>query len=261
MDTKANYNPPLFKEGPSSGEPLQEGSSLPEEFYRPGMSFYFLAKRTFDLIVSFLVILCVLSWLLPLLALLIILDSGMPVFFLQKRVGRGGRLFTCYKLRTMVPNKEADERAALEYDSRITRLGRLLRRTSLDELPQFFNVLAGSMSIVGPRPHMITDCRFFASVIAGYAFRNHVRPGITGLAQVKGFHGPVSEIGNIFGRYQWDAFYIRHAGFLLDLRIIRRTLADFFLIARHFIFIRKYAYKNAESSLGARVHGDKDLYQ
>jgi putative colanic acid biosynthesis UDP-glucose lipid carrier transferase len=255
MDIKANYNPPLLKEG------LYSGESVPEESYRWSRSFYFLAKRAFDVFVSFVVILCVLSWLLPVLALLILLDSGMPIFFLQKRIGRGGQVFTCYKLRTMVLNKEADEQAALEYDGRITRAGRLLRKSNLDELPQFLNVLSGSMSIVGPRPHMIMDCRFFASVVPGYDFRNHVRPGITGLAQVKGFHGPVKEIGNIFGRYQWDAFYIRHAGFLMDLRIIRMTIADFFLIVRHFIFIRKYAYKSAKPSLGSRIHGDKDLYQ
>ncbi|MDR3711715.1 MAG: sugar transferase [Puia sp.] len=231
------------------------------EVYRRGRPFYFLIKRGIDLVVSFLVIVFVLSWLLPWLAILIICESGLPVFFLQKRVGRSGKVFTCYKLRTMVLNEDADTRAASEFDSRITRLGKWLRKTNLDELPQFFNVFGGSMSLVGPRPHMIADCRFFSSVVSSYDFRNHVRPGITGLAQVKGFHGPVKEIGNVFRRYQWDAYYVRHAGFLMDLRIIRRTFLDFFLIARPFIFTRTYAYKNTEPVMGARIHGDKDLYQ
>lgn len=255
MDTRANYNLPRYKEGTYFDQ------SVSEERYVPGRFFYFLIKRAVDFIVSLLVIVFLLSWLLPVLAFFIVLDSGMPVFFLQKRVGRAGRVFTCYKLRTMILNKEADEVAASEFDSRITRLGKWLRKTNLDELPQFFNVFLGSMSLVGPRPHMIADCRLFSSVIPTYGFRNYVRPGITGLAQVKGFHGPLKEIGNIYNRYHWDEFYVRNAGARMDLHIIRRTLLDFFLIVRQFIFIRRYAYKNTKPIMGARIHGDKDLYQ
>src|SRR5580658_2026183 len=125
---------------------------------------YLLTKRVFDLLVASLVIAGVLSWLLPLLALLIKLDSKGPAFFVQKRVGRSGRLFRCYKLRSMVINDLADEWPVTGDDGRITRLGNWLRRTHLDELPQFLNVLQGSMSIVGPRPYMPADCRDFAGI-------------------------------------------------------------------------------------------------
>ncbi len=185
---------------------------------------YFLAKRIFDLSVALLVIAGVLSWLLPLLALLVKLDSKGPVFFVQKRVGRNGRLFFCYKLRSMVINDLADERPAAGDDGRITRLGNWLRQTHLDELPQFLNVAAGAMSIVGPRPYMPADCRRFAELIPDADFRHRVRPGITGMAQAEGLHGMVSkEKRVIVQRYRWDAYYIRHAGFALDMRILANT--------------------------------------
>jgi putative colanic acid biosynthesis UDP-glucose lipid carrier transferase len=172
---------------------------------------FFLAKRIFDSAVALLVIAGFLSWLLPILALLIKLDSKGPVFFVQLRMGRYSRPFRCYKLRSMV-------------NGRITRLGGWLRRTHLDELPQFLNVLLGSMSVVGPRPYMLSDCRFFADVVADSAFRYQVKPGITGMAQAKGLHGLASkDRGVIVERYRWDAYYIRHAGFGLDMRILADT--------------------------------------
>jgi putative colanic acid biosynthesis UDP-glucose lipid carrier transferase len=172
---------------------------------------YFLAKRIFDLSVALLVLAGVLSWLMPLLALLIRLDSKGPVFFIQKRMGHHSRPFRCYKLRSMV-------------NGRITRLGGWLRRTHLDELPQFLNVLLGSMSIVGPRPYMLSDCRFFSDVVADSVFRYRVKPGITGMAQAKGLHGLAGkDRWVIVQRYQWDAYYIRHAGFGLDMRILADT--------------------------------------
>jgi putative colanic acid biosynthesis UDP-glucose lipid carrier transferase len=186
---------------------------------------YFLLKRSFDLLVSVLVIAGILSWLLPLLALLIKLDSKGPAFFIQKRVGRNLRLFDCYKLRSMVINDLADERPVSGDDGRITRLGNWLRRTHLDELPQFLNVLQGSMSIVGPRPYMPSDCLDFAGIVPDGSFRHRVKPGITGLAQAKGLHGPVIRDKRIiFQRYHWDAFYVNHADFQLDIRILRQTL-------------------------------------
>jgi putative colanic acid biosynthesis UDP-glucose lipid carrier transferase len=185
---------------------------------------YFLLKRGFDVLVSIFIIAGVLSWLLPLLALLIKLDSKGPVFFVQKRVGRSGRLFFCYKLRSMVINDLADERPAAGDDGRITRLGNWLRRTHLDELPQFLNVAAGTMSIVGPRPYMPTDCRRFSELVRDGDFRHRVKPGITGMAQAKGLHGVRGrDMRVIAQRYQWDAYYIRHAGFGLDMRILAHT--------------------------------------
>jgi putative colanic acid biosysnthesis UDP-glucose lipid carrier transferase len=190
---------------------------------------FFIVKRIFDILVSVLVIVFLLSWLLPIIAIVIKLNSRGPVFFKQKRTGRGGQVFTCYKLRTMVVNPQADEIPAVENDPRITGVGRILRKSNLDELPQFFNILLGSMSIAGPRPHMIYDCARFENIIEGYRFRNLVKPGITGLAQIKGYHGPAFNTEAIFLRYQWDAFYIRNANFLLDLKIIRKTITSFLL--------------------------------
>lgn len=184
---------------------------------------YFFFKRAFDIAISSLFTMLVLSWLIPFIAVLIRLDSRGPVFFIQKRVGRGGRTFRCLKFRTMIVNAEANTTQARENDTRITRLGKFLRTSNLDELPQFINVLLGHMSIVGPRPHMHSDCCKFSAVVAGYKFRNMVRPGITGLAQVKGFRGPTRDFASIFHRYQFDAFYVRNANFWLDMRIIRQT--------------------------------------
>jgi putative colanic acid biosynthesis UDP-glucose lipid carrier transferase len=167
------------------------------------------------------------------------MDSKGPVFFLQKRVGRAGRIFTCYKLRTMIVNEQADVIPALENDYRITRVGKLIRRSNIDEFPQFFNILFGSMSVIGPRPHMIADCNRFSSAIPGYKFRNFVKPGITGLAQIKGFHGPAIHFETFFLRYQWDAFYVRNANFLLDLRIIRKTVFEHLQAIRQLFTIKR----------------------
>lgn len=184
---------------------------------------YYSHKRLFDIFFSLAVIVFVLSWLYPLLALLIKLTSRGPVLFIQKRVGFAGRSFNCYKFRTMVVNKEANTKQAVENDPRITRIGRFLRVSNLDEFPQFFNVLKGDMSIVGPRPHMHKDCQDFSAYIVDYKFRNLTKPGITGLSQVKGYRGPTKDFESIFRRYQWDCFYVRNMSFRMDMRIIRMT--------------------------------------
>jgi putative colanic acid biosynthesis UDP-glucose lipid carrier transferase len=184
---------------------------------------FFFAKRVFDITVSMLVILLVFSWLFPLLYILIKLDSRGPIFFVQRRVGFLGRSFSCLKFRTMRVNDEANSKQATEHDPRITWVGRFLRNSNLDELPQFLNVLMGHMSIVGPRPHMYKDCSNFSAVVEGYKFRTLMKPGITGLAQVKGYRGPAKTFDKIFRRYQWDAFYVRNANFWLDLRIVHAT--------------------------------------
>jgi putative colanic acid biosysnthesis UDP-glucose lipid carrier transferase len=192
-----------------------------------GKRFYLGFKRLFDLLVATVTIVFLLSWLIPLLAVLIKLDSGGPVFFSQRRVGRRGKFFTCLKLRTMVVNDECDTRQALSDDPRITRLGHFLRISSLDELPQFLNVLTGSMSVVGPRPFMPSDNERFSGLVDEYSIRSLVKPGITGMAQVKGYRGPTTTTLSIFHRYQWDAFYVRNASLSLDFRIIRLTTVQF----------------------------------
>src|SRR2546421_2112989 len=189
-------------------------------------STFFFCKRIVDVLVSAVIILFILTWLIPLLAALIKIDSRGPVFFLQKRVGRGGKSFYCYKFRTMYKNMDSNTRQAEKNDRRITRIGRFLRRSNIDEFPQFINVLMGQMSLVGPRPHMHSDCNRFSNVVNGYKFRNLVKPGVTGLAQVKGYHGPAITYQSIFRRFQWDAFYVRNAGLWLDLRILRQTFTE-----------------------------------
>lgn len=185
---------------------------------------YLICKRIFDISFSLIFIVCILSWLIPILALLIKLGSKGPVFFLQKRIGRGGKSFTCYKLRTMVVNPDADILQASKNDNRVTALGWFLRDSNLDEFPQFFNVLKGDMSMIGPRPHMYADCKKFSAVLPGYKFRNMVKPGLTGLAQIKGYHGPTTTRNCILMRYHWDNYYIRHISFLLDIKIILHTI-------------------------------------
>jgi putative colanic acid biosynthesis UDP-glucose lipid carrier transferase len=186
---------------------------------------YHTWKSVFDFLISILCTITVLSWLLPVVALLIIIDSRGPVFFLQRRVGRHGRNFTCLKFRTMIVNPEAHARPAEPNDIRITRIGRFLRRSKIDEFPQFLNVLVGDMSVVGPRPLMEADFSKFASLIPNFPMRNLIKPGITGWSQVKGFHGPSKSFESIFYRYYWDMEYIQQANFWLDLQIIGRTAA------------------------------------
>ena len=151
---------------------------------------YFAFKRIGDFIFSLFVIVFVLSWLIPIIAILIKLDSWSSVFFAQRRVGRWGRTFPCLKFRTMIVNQYANTEQARENDSRITTVGKFLRKSNLNEFPQFINVLLGHMAIVGPRPHMHSDCDRFSKVISNYKFRNLIKPGITGLAQIKGYRGP-----------------------------------------------------------------------
>jgi putative colanic acid biosynthesis UDP-glucose lipid carrier transferase len=205
-------------------EVAPENKAILIRTHAPQKRIYLFLKRSFDVIFSALFLVFVLSWLVPLTSLLIILDSRGPVFFVQRRTGKNGRAFLCLKFRTMVLNDEADEKQAEENDERITRVGKFLRRTNIDELPQFINVLLGNMSIIGPRPHMQSDCTRFSFVIPAYKFRTQMRPGITGLAQVKGYHGPTENYESIFIRYHWDAEYIRNANFFLDLRILGLTL-------------------------------------
>jgi Undecaprenyl-phosphate glucose phosphotransferase len=185
-----------------------------------------LIKRTFDIVFSITVIVCLLSWLLPILAILIKIDSRGPVFFRQRRTGRDNKWFWCYKLRTMFENDQSDTLQATENDARITRVGRFLRRSSLDELPQFFNVLIGDMSVVGPRPHMLKHTLDFSVELDKFMSRHKIRPGITGLAQSKGYRGETDELEKKKNRIKLDLFYINNWSFLFDIKIIFNTIFE-----------------------------------
>jgi N-acetylglucosaminyldiphosphoundecaprenol N-acetyl-beta-D-mannosaminyltransferase len=211
---------------------------------------YFFFKRLFDIVFSTIIIFGILSWLIPVVSLFIMLDSRGPVFFVQRRVGKGGKIFRCLKFRTMTVNSEAHQQQAGTEDHRITKVGRFLRFTNLDEFPQFFNVLAGNMSVVGPRPHMLNDCNQFSKVVSGYKFRNMIKPGITGLSQVKGYRGPANDFATIFRRFEYDAFYVRNAGFSLDLRIIRQTSGQVaYALLRKRLPIPSPALRNSETDV------------
>jgi len=186
------------------------------------------SKRIIDLIFSSFVIICVLTWLIPLIALFIKLDSKGPVFFLQKRKKKGKGSFTCIKLRTMVLNQEADSLPAYHNDHRITRVGSVLRKHHLDELPQFFNVWLGQMSLIGPRPYMISDNQKYENVIPSYHIRHRVKPGMTGLAQSMGFKGTLLNTYEMNRRVELDIYYIHNWSFILELRILYRTLLKLF---------------------------------
>lgn len=183
-----------------------------------------LLKRMADIILSLLAITLVLSWLTPLLALLIKLSSKGPVFFLQKRNGRNGTVFKCIKFRTMRVNAEADVLPAAENDTRITKTGRFLRNHYIDELPQFINVLLGQMSLIGPRPHMLADNLGFSAHISYYHDRHKAKPGITGLAQVMGFTGNAKNTHDLTARINTDIYYLRHWSVKMDCIILLRTI-------------------------------------
>jgi len=183
-----------------------------------------IIKRAIDLVTSSLLILFVFSWLFPIVAIVIWFDSKGPVFFFQKRNKKNGKVFTCIKFRTMVVNDEADVLPAYENDHRITSVGKFLRNYHLDELPQLFNVLWGDMSLIGPRPHMFTDNLKYGELFDFYEVRHQVKPGITGLAQVRGFVGATQDDERMKNRVKLDLFYIRHWSPVLDLKIIFLTL-------------------------------------
>jgi putative colanic acid biosynthesis UDP-glucose lipid carrier transferase len=183
-------------------------------------------KRTFDILLSSFVIIFVLSWLTPLLAILIKLESKGPVFFKQSRNGFNYKEFDCFKFRSMTPNEDAHLYQATRGDQRVTKVGKFIRKTSIDELPQFFNVLFGDMSVVGPRPHMVSHTNLYAKRIDKFMVRHFVKPGITGLAQISGFRGEVESDNDIIGRVKYDIFYIENWSLLLDFRIIFKTFMN-----------------------------------
>ncbi|MGL5112862.1 MAG: exopolysaccharide biosynthesis polyprenyl glycosylphosphotransferase [Flavobacterium sp.] len=181
-------------------------------------------KRIFDLIFSLLVMVGILSWLTPILAIIIKLESKGPLFFIQKRNGLNYHEFNCYKFRSMTLNPEAHLQQVLKNDPRITRVGRFLRKTSLDELPQFVNVFLGQMSVVGPRPHMVSHTEMYAQRINKFMVRHFIKPGITGLAQTKGYRGEVENEADIINRVKYDIFYMENWSIFLDVKIIFNTV-------------------------------------
>jgi putative colanic acid biosynthesis UDP-glucose lipid carrier transferase len=181
-------------------------------------------KRIFDVIFSLIVIIGVLSWLTPILGLIIKMESKGPIFFKQKRNGLDYKEFYCYKFRSMRPNPEAHLYQIKKNDPRVTRIGKIIRKTSIDELPQFINVLKGNMSVVGPRPHMVSHTHMYAEKIDKFMVRHFIKPGITGLAQVSGFRGEVEDDNFIINRVKYDIFYLENWSLLMDLKIVVKTV-------------------------------------
>lgn len=179
-------------------------------------------KRLFDIFASFLMIILLMPlWII--LAIIICVTSPGGPFFFQERTGYKGRTFLLIKFRTMYPNKEADTLQATKDDSRVTPIGNFLRRSSLDELPQLFNVLKGDMSLVGPRPHMLKHTEMYSAKIPNYMERHSVRPGLTGYAQIQGYRGETPELIQMEKRVAADLKYIEEFSLLLDIKILWKT--------------------------------------
>jgi putative colanic acid biosynthesis UDP-glucose lipid carrier transferase len=183
-------------------------------------------KRAFDIIFSLGVIIFLMSWLYPLIAILIKLQSKGPVLFKQQRSGRNDEPFWCYKFRSMKVNNDSDKKQATKDDNRITPIGKFLRKSSLDELPQFFNVLLGNMSVVGPRPHMLSHTEEYRAIINQFMVRHFLKPGITGWAQVNGFRGETKEDGAMQKRVQHDIWYLENWTAMLEVKIVFMTVIN-----------------------------------
>lgn len=181
-------------------------------------------KRAFDIVFSLLFMVFILSWLVPLVTLLIRLDSKGPALFKQKRSGINNEPFVCYKFRTMKVNEDSDKLQATKSDSRITKVGAFLRKSNIDEVPQFLNVLKGEMSVVGPRPHMLKHTEEFSKQVDKFMLRHYVKPGITGLAQTKGFRGETNTFYKLKNRIKLDRFYVENWSILFDFKIIVSTI-------------------------------------
>ena len=191
-------------------------------------SFNVLSKRVFDVVFSSLVIVFILSWLIPLVGLFIKFSSKGPVLFVQKRDGLKGITFNCFKFRTMVVNKISDVKMADDNDTRLTKIGRFLRLSTLDEMPQFINVLLGDMSIVGPRPHPVNLNKQYSNDIINFNKRHRFKPGVTGLSQSLGYSGFIKSAQDMSDRVKMDIFYYKNWSLLLDFKIIFKTAGILF---------------------------------
>ncbi len=197
---------------------------------------YLSAKRGMDLIFS-TVLLLLTSWLFPIVALLVKLSSKGPVFFIQPRTGLHGETFHCLKFRTMRVNDEAHTRQATANDSRITPIGRFLRASHLDELPQLLNIFLGDMSLIGPRPHMLFHTRYYSEKIPFYHLRHEATPGMTGMAQINGFIGEITNERELRKRIHWDIYYLKHRSIGLDIYILFQTFLQ--ALSRFLPFMQK----------------------
>lgn len=187
-----------------------------------------ILKRAFDILFSSLFLVTIFPLCYLIFGILIKLSSPGPVIFKQKRTGIYGKDFDCYKFRSMKVNRDADEKQAEKDDPRTTKIGHFLRRSNLDEIPQFFNVLKGDMSVVGPRPHMLKHTSLYSAIIDKYMVRHLVKPGITGWAQVNGYRGETKTMEQMEGRVRNDVWYIENWTFLLDLKIVFVTVINMF---------------------------------
>lgn len=183
-------------------------------------------KRAFDLVASTIVIVCILSWLVPLIGILIKLESKGPIFFNQVRNGLFYKEFNCFKFRSMYVNDEANTIQATKNDKRVTKIGKFLRKTSLDEMPQFFNVFVGDMSVCGPRPHMVSMTNQYERIVSKFRLRHFIKPGITGMAQTHGCRGEIKNSRDIINRVKYDIFYLENWSLLLDLKIVYLTVKN-----------------------------------
>jgi putative colanic acid biosynthesis UDP-glucose lipid carrier transferase len=188
----------------------------------------FYIKRIFDIIFSLFICFFILSWVIPILWILVKLESKGPLIFKQQREGINGDKFVCYKFRSMQLNAISENRHTAKNDHRVTKIGAFMRKTSIDELPQFFNVLFGEMSVVGPRPHVESLSIEYQKDVGDYLKRHIVKPGITGLAQVRGYRGEIKKKSDIKNRIRLDVFYIENWSFFLDLKIIIQTILNVF---------------------------------
>nr|WP_315143097.1 undecaprenyl-phosphate glucose phosphotransferase [uncultured Flavobacterium sp.] len=187
-----------------------------------------LLKKAFDLVFSLVVMVLIFPWLFPILMIIIKIESPGPIFFKQERTGRDKESFFCWKFRSMYINKQADQLQAGKGDQRVTKFGAFMRKTSIDELPQFFNVFWGHMSVVGPRPHMVNHTEQYSTLINNYLVRHYAKPGITGWAQVNGYRGETKELIDMQNRVEHDIWYIENWSILLDIKIVIKTIFNVF---------------------------------
>jgi len=231
--TYSNTSFKTLKFVPDSNQMLSSGFEVDYYDYFPVLTMnelalnkysYRLIKRAFDIVFSLFVILGVLSWLIPLLYILTKIESNESLFYIQERNGLDYVKFKCYKFRTLKTGIFDENHVSID-DSRVTKLGKVLRKTSIDELPQFINVLRGDMSVVGPRPHMLAYNKVYSGQVDNVQLmaRHRIIPGITGLAQIRGFRGAIESDSDIIGRVKLDLFYIKNWSVLLDIKIIMQT--------------------------------------